>query len=125
MNKNRDSNGNRDSNKSQIINPTPIAPPEAKLESFINRNTGQMSRSAVQTPVRPQSKATHDATSNREHAVHNTAFAGNSQFSQTAPPGFAAAASAAVVAAASAGAHTATPWSAAATAETAVARPGT
>ena len=124
LNKNRDSNGSPDSKKSQIINPTPIAPPEAKLESFINRNTGQMSRSAVHTPVRPHSKATHTATSNREITVQSTAGAGNSQFSQTAPPGFEAAASAAAVAAASAGAHTVTPWSAAATAQFAAATPG-
>ena len=84
-----------------------------------------MSRSAVQTPVRPQSKAAHGVTSHRRDAVQNTAFAENSRFSQTAPPGFAAAAAAAAVAAADVGAHTATPWSAAAAAEIAAARAGT
>ena len=56
LNSNRDSSGNRDSNKSQKMNPTPILTPEAKLESLIDLNTGQMSRSAFHTPVRPHCK---------------------------------------------------------------------
>ena len=69
--------------------------------------------------------AANGVTLHRKDAVQDKAFAENSRFSQTAPPGFAAAAAAAAVAAADAGIHTPTPRSAAAAAELAAARAGT
>ena len=127
--KNQDSRENRDSQETGVLhNPdqAKIVAPDSKLECLINRNTGQMSHSGVQSAVRPQSYNANGITLHRYDAVQERAFAETLNVSQTAvPPGFEAAAAAAAVAAADSGAHTATPWPAAATAKNAATIPHT
>ena len=91
------------------MNPTPILTPEAKLESLINLDTGQMSHSAFHTPVRPHYKDACSNTSLRKDAMHDTASAENSKFLQTDPRGFDVDASATADAVTNNGVHTPTP----------------
>ena len=97
--KNQDSRENRDSQETGVLrnpDPTKIVPPDSKLECLINRNTGQMSHSGVQSAVRPQSYNANGITLHRYDAVQERAFAETLNVSRTAvPPGFEAAAAAA------------------------------
>ena len=117
--KNHDSRENRDSQETGALqnrDQTQIVAHDSKLERLINLNTGQMSHSGVQSAVRPQSYTANGITLHRYDAVQERAFAQTLNVAQAVPPGFEAAAAAAAVAAADAGAPTAIPWPATATA---------
>ena len=99
---------NSDDNETSAVrdsNLTPNLPPDSKLESLIDTNTGQMTHSGVKFSVISQPKPTSNSTLRVIEASKDKAIAENAKFSQAVPPGFAAAAAAAAVAAADAGAH--------------------